>query len=69
MTTGPNNFKVKVDRTAINEIVVKMQGMVLPKTAQSMSYSQAHAYFVLRALTEFLEERKCQPDFEVVLGE
>lgn len=66
---GANEFKVRIDRKALGEILNRMQGQRLPVKLSRLTYPEIQTYFVLKALTEYLEASKCEPDFELVLNE
>lgn len=71
---GKSEFKVKINRRAIADIV--SQGNALPLNQAVMTLIQSGAPFedvkmamALLSFEQYLKERNCEPDFEVVLHE
>lgn len=76
MTTGPNkDFPVKINRQGIANIVQRafVHARSLEPVRLMMEAGAPHedikAALLLTALSEYLQEQRCQPDFELVLGE
>lgn len=76
MTTGRNEFPVKIDRAAIAEIADAVEAgvAVYPEGVTRLIMAGAprkdiHVALVALAILKFLESRNCQPDFQVVFGE
>jgi hypothetical protein len=71
VTYGRNEFKVKLTRKDISKLVETTHNMMLTdiKFIRNASVDEVQAARVLLALQDYLQERHCQPDFEVVLSE
>lgn len=76
MTTGPSkDFRIKINRQAVAEIVhsAYYQARSLENIRTMVSagapVEDVRAAQLLVALVEYLEERRCVPDFELVLSE
>lgn len=66
-----SEFKIKINRRDIAEIVEQSRQLRITDQAflASAPYDDVMAAYTLLALTEFLKQRRCEPDFEVVLSE
>lgn len=60
-------FKVTIDRSAIVEITNKMQSIYIHDYAIQLNGPDLATALTLRALEEYLRERRCEPDFKVVI--
>lgn len=74
MKDGKNDFRVKLTQQAIAEIVdyidtkdflEEVTGLKTPY----MPYKDLQALYIIISLQKYLKERRCKPDFEVVLDE
>lgn len=71
MTHGNKEFKIKINRRDIVEIVdtarqLRIEDLDFIRTA---TVDDVHGAYIILSLQEFLKSRRCEPDFEVVLSE
>jgi hypothetical protein len=64
---GRSEFPVEIGRQEIIEITNKMQSIYIQDYAIQLNGPDLATALTLRALEEFLRDRRCEPDFKVVL--
>lgn len=71
ITGSPKEFKVKLNRLDIAEIVEQSRQLRITDQAflATAPYDDVMAAYTILSLEEFLKSRRCNPDFEVVLSE
>ena len=71
MTHGKSEFKVKLNRRDIAEIVDKAKQLRIEDLnfIRAATVDDVQCAYLLMSLIEFLRDRRCEPDFEVVLSE
>jgi hypothetical protein len=65
------DFKVKINRRDIVEIVDNARQLRITDLdfIRTATVDDVHGAYILLSLTDFLKNRRCEPDFEVVLSE
>ena len=71
---GRSDFKIKINRQAIAEITSKTENIIRPQEIanfirEGAPYNDVRTVDALWALREYLRDRNCEPDFELVLNE
>ena len=71
MVNEMKDFKVKLNRRDIAEIVDKAKQLRIEDLnfIRAATVDDVQCAYLLMSLIEFLRDRRCEPDFEVVLSE
>lgn len=67
MSNGKSEFPVEIGIPEIVEITNKMQSIYIQDYAIQMHGPDLATALTLRALEEFLRERRCEPDYKLVI--
>lgn len=68
---GKNEFPVKITRKDIAAITANMKSFRIEdqEFVRTAPYDDVMTVYAVLSLVDFLKQRRCEPDFEVVLSE